>query len=121
MKRDTDGLRRWRIAGAAAGILVAIVATVGSTSAAFTATQPVDTLLESGRVEISAGGVTSLTFGGADLSAIGPGTILTQSVTVTNASTVTLPSAFTDIALWADASGAPLDGASGAGRRCRPA
>ena len=110
VQRDTDGLRRWRIAGAAAGILVAIVATVGSTSAAFTATQPVDTLLESGRVEISAGGVTSLTFGGADLSAIGPGTTLTQSVTVTNASTVTLPSAFTDISLWADSSGTPLDG-----------
>ena len=55
MQRDTDGLRRWRIAGAAAGILVAIVATVGSTSAAFTATQPVDTLLESGRVEIKIG------------------------------------------------------------------
>jgi hypothetical protein len=110
VQRDTDGLRRWRIAGAAAGIFTAIVATVGSTSAAFTATQPVDTLLESGRVEISAGGVTSLTFGGADLSAIGPGTTLSQSVTVTNASTVTLPSAFTDIALWADASGALLDG-----------
>lgn len=109
MQNGIDGLRRWRIAGAAFGVLTAIVLTVSSTSAAFTATQPVDTALESGRVELSAGDVSSLTFGGADLSAIGPGTTLTQSVTVTNASTVTLPTAYTEIALWADASGAPLN------------
>jgi hypothetical protein len=109
MQNGIDGLRRWRIAGAAFGVLTAIVLTVSSTSAAFTATQPVDAALESGRVELSAGDVSSLTFGGADLSAIGPGTTLTQSVTVTNASTVTLPTAYTEIALWADASGAPLN------------
>lgn len=87
----TRGRRVWAV--------LALVVTVSSTSAAFTATQPVDALLESGRVELSAGDVSSLTFGGADLSAIGPGTTLTQSVTVTNASTVTLPTAYTEIAL----------------------
>ncbi|RLT26262.1 MAG: hypothetical protein DWI49_04325 [Chloroflexi bacterium] len=91
--------------------MLALVVTVSSTSAAFTATQPVDALLESGRVELSAGDVSSLTFGGADLSAIGPGTTLTQSVTVTNASTVTFPTAYTEIALWADTTGAPIDSA----------
>ncbi len=111
MQSGNDGLRRWRIAGAAFGALTAIVLTVSSTSAAFTATQPIDALLESGRVELSAGDVSSLTFGGADLSAIGPGTTLTQSVTVNNASTVTLPTAYTEIALWADASGTSLDSA----------
>ena len=55
--------------------------------------------------------MSSLTFGGADLSAIGPGTTLTQSVTVTNASTVTFPTAYTEIALWADPTGAPIDNA----------
>jgi hypothetical protein len=109
MSRGVDGLRHWRLAGAACGAVLALVVTVSSTSAAFTATQPVDTLLESGRVELSAGDVSSLTFGGADLSAIGPGTTLTQSVTVNNASTVTLPTAYTEIALWADTSGAPLN------------
>ena len=111
MQSGKDGLKRWRIAGAAFGALTAIVLTVSSTSAAFTATQPIDALLESGRVELSAGDVSSLTFGGADLSAIGPGTTLTQSVTVNNASTVTLPTAYTEIALWADASGTSLDSA----------
>jgi hypothetical protein len=109
MSRGVDGLRHWRLAGAACGAALALVVTVSSTSAAFTATQPVDALLESGRVELSAGDVSSLTFGGADLSAIGPGTTLTQSVTITNASTVTIPSEYTEIALWADASGAPTD------------
>jgi hypothetical protein len=111
MQSGKDGLKRWRIAGAAFGALTAIVLTVSSTSAAFTATQPIDALLESGRVELSAGDVSSLTFGGADLSAIGPGTTLTQSVTVNNASTVTLPTAYTEIALWTDASGTSLDSA----------
>ena len=111
MSRGVNGLRHWRLAGAACGAVLALVVTVSSTSAAFTATQPVDALLESGRVELSAGDVSSLTFGGADLSAIGPGTTLTQSITVTNASTVTAPSEYTEIALWADASGAPIDSA----------
>ena len=111
MSKGVDGLRHWRLAGAACGAVLALVVTVSSTSAAFTATQPVDALLESGRVELSAGDVSSLTFGGADLSAIGPGTTLTQSVTVTNASTVTLPTAYTEIALRADSSGTPLDSA----------
>lgn len=111
MSKGVDGLRHWRLAGAACGAVLALVVTVSSTSAAFTATQPVDALLESGRVELSAGDVSSLTFGGADLSAIGPGTTLTQSVTVTNASTVTLPTAYTEIALRADSSGTPLNSA----------
>jgi len=111
MSKGVDGLRHWRLAGAACGAALALVVTVSSTSAAFTATQPVDALLESGRVELSAGDVSSLTFGGADLSAIGPGTTLTQSVTVTNASTVTLPTEYTEIALWADATGVPIDSA----------
>jgi len=106
-----DGLRRWRLAGGAFALLVAAAVMVSSTSAAFTATQPISGLLESGRVELSAGGVSSLTFGGADLAAIGPGTTLTESVTVTNSSTVTLPTDYTEIALWADASGAPADAA----------
>jgi len=111
MSKGVDGLRHWRIAGAALGVLTALVLTVSSTSAAFTATQPVDALLESGQVVLSSGDVSSLTFGGADLSAIGPGTTLTQSVTVTNSSTVTFPTAYTEIALWADATGAPIDSA----------
>jgi hypothetical protein len=109
MESHGDDLRRWRIAGGAAAIALAAIATLGTTSAAFTATAPVTGLIESGRVELSAGGVSSLTFGGADLAAIGPGTTLTESITVTNSSTVTLPTAFTEIALWADASGAPAD------------
>jgi hypothetical protein len=111
MQSGVDDLKRWRIAGAGLGMLTVIALTVSSTSAAFTATQPVDAALESGRVELSAGDVSSLTFGGADLSAIGPGTTLTQSVTVNNASTVTLPTAYTEIALWADSGGAPIDSA----------
>ncbi|MFZ9386201.1 MAG: hypothetical protein ACO25O_05295 [Candidatus Limnocylindrus sp.] len=109
MISNGDGLRRWRVAGAASAIVLAAVATLGTTSAAFTATTPVTGLIESGRVELSAGGVSSLTFGGADLAAIGPGTNLTESITVTNSSTVTLPTEFTEIALWADTSGAPSD------------
>ena len=111
MSRGVDGLRHWRLAGAACGAVLALVVTVSSTSAAFTATQPVNALLESGRVILTSGDVSSLTFGGADLSAIGPGTTLTQSVTVTNASTVTFPTAYTEIALWADPTGAPIDNA----------
>ena len=111
MSRGVDGLRHWRLAGAACGAVLALVVTVSSTSAAFTATQPVNALLESGRVVLTSGDVSSLTFGGADLSAIGPGTTLTQSVTVTNASTVTFPTAYTEIALWADPTGAPIDNA----------
>ena len=111
MSRGVDGLRHWRLAGAACGAVLALVVTVSSTSAAFTATQPVNALLESGRVVLTSGDVSSLTFGGADLSAIGPGTTLTQSVTVTNASTVTFPTAYTEIALWADPTGAPIDSA----------
>ena len=111
MSKGVDGLRHWRIAGAALGVLTALVLTVSSTSAAFTATQPVNALLESGRVVLSSGDVSSLTFGGADLSAIGPGTTLIQSVTVTNSSTVTFPTAYTEIALWADTTGAPMDSA----------
>jgi hypothetical protein len=111
MSRGVDGLRHWRLAGAACGAVLALVVTVSSTSAAFTATQPVNALLESGRVILTSGDVSSLTFGGADLSAIGPGTTLTQSVTVTNASTVTFPTAYTEIALWADPTGAPIDSA----------
>lgn len=104
-----DGLRRWRIAGGATAIALAAVATLGTTSAAFTATQPVTGRVESGRVELSAGGVSSLTFGGADLAAIGPGATLSESIVVSNESTVTLPSSITEIALWADASDAPTD------------
>jgi hypothetical protein len=109
MKSNEDGLRRWRIAGGATAIALAAAATLGTTSAAFTATTPVTGLIESGRVELSAGGISSLTFGGADLAAIGPGTALTESITVTNSSTVTLPTEFTEIALWADTSSAPSD------------
>ena len=102
-------LLRWRVAGGVRALLFVLALTVSSTSAAFTASAPVISQLASGTVELSAGGVTRLTFGGADLAAIGPGTSLTQTVTVTNSSTVTLPTAYTEIALWADASGAPLD------------
>lgn len=106
---NRDGLRNWRIAGGVTALALALVATIGTTSAAFTATQPVTGLVESGRVELSAGGISSLTFGGADLAAIGPGTTLTESITVSNESTVTLPTQFTEVALWADTSDAPFD------------
>jgi hypothetical protein len=62
MESHGDDLRRWRIAGGAAAIALAAIATLGKTSAAFTATAPVTGLIESGRVELSAGGVSSLTF-----------------------------------------------------------
>jgi len=106
---NNDGLWRWRIAGGLTAVALVAAATLGTTSAAFTATQPVAGLIESGRVELSAGGISSLTFGGADLAAIGPGTTLTESISVSNESTVTLPTEITEIALWADASGAPAD------------
>ena len=109
MKSNQDGLRHWRIAGGVTAVVVAAVATLGTTSAAFTATQPVAGLIESGRVELSAGGISSLTFGGADVDAIGPGTTLTESISVSNESTVTLPTEITEIALWADTSDAPAD------------
>ncbi|RLT56389.1 MAG: hypothetical protein DWI70_04145 [Chloroflexi bacterium] len=109
MKSNEDGMRRWRIAGGVTAVVLAAVVTLGTTSAAFTATQPVAGLIESGRVELSAGGISSLTFGGADLAAIGPGTTLTESISVSNESTVTLPTEITEIALWADTSGAPAD------------
>lgn len=56
MESHGDDLRRWRIAGGAAAIALAAIATLGKTSAAFTATAPVTGLIESGRVELSAGG-----------------------------------------------------------------
>lgn len=120
MKSNEDGMRRWRIAGGVTAAVLAAVVTLGTTSAAFTATQPVAGLIESGRVELSAGGISSLTFGGADLAAIGPGTTLTESISVSNESTVTLPTEITEIALWADTSGAPADtGGSAARWLCR--
>ena len=109
MNGSNDGLRRWRIAGGITAAVVTALITLGTTSAAFTATEQVTSEIESGRVELSAGGKSSLTFGGADLAAIGPGTTLTESITVTNISTVTLPTEFTEIRLWADASAAPSD------------
>jgi len=87
-----------------AGALV-IGATVGRTSAAFTATAPVTGGATSGVVSLSTGGVQQLTFGGATLTNIGPGATFTQSVTVLNESTVTTPSSLTDIAIWGDITG----------------
>lgn len=58
-----------------AGALV-IGATVGRTSAAFTATAPVTGGATSGVVSLSTGGVQQLTFGGATLTNIGPGATL---------------------------------------------
>ena len=87
-----------------AGALVA-GATVGRTSAAFTATAPVTGGATSGFVALSTGGVQQLTFGGATLTNIGPGATFTQTVTVLNQSTVTTPSSLTDIALWGDITG----------------
>lgn len=80
-------------------------ATVGRTSAAFTATAPVTGGATSGVVALSTGGVQQLTFGGATLTNIGPGATFTQTVTVLNQSTVTTPSSLTDIALWSDITG----------------
>lgn len=97
-----------RIFGATA-VIFFVGATVGRTGAAFTATAPVEGSVSSGRVELDTGGVERLTFGGADLTAIGPGASFSQSVTVANTSTVTVPSAVTEIALWADGSAAPAD------------
>ena len=87
-----------------AGALV-VGATVGRTSAAFTATAPVTGGATSGVVALSTGGVQQLTFGGATLTNIGPGASFTQTVTVQNQSTVTTPSSLTDIALWSDITG----------------
>jgi len=87
-----------------AGALV-IGATVGRTSAAFTATAPVTGGVTSGVVSLSTGGVQQLTFGGATLTNIGPGATFTQTVTVLNESTVTTPSSLTDIAIWSDITG----------------
>ena len=87
-----------------AGALV-VGATVGRTSAAFTATAPVTGGATSGVVALSTGGVQQLTFGGATLTNIGPGATFTQTVTVQNQSTVTTPSSLTDIALWGDITG----------------
>ena len=87
-----------------AGALV-VGATVGRTSAAFTATAPVTGGATSGVVALSTGGVQQLTFGGATLTNIGPGASFTQTVTVQNQSTVTTPSSLTDIALWGDITG----------------
>ena len=96
-----------------AGALV-IGATVGRTSAAFTATAPVTGEATSGIVSLSTGGVQQLTFGGATLTNIGPGATFTQTITVLNDSTVTTPSNLTVIALWSDITGTSLD-ASGLG------
>ncbi|MBU6256568.1 MAG: hypothetical protein KGN04_03985 [Chloroflexi bacterium] len=86
------------------GALV-IGATVGRTSAAFTATAPVTGGATSGVVSLSTGGVQQLTFGGATLTNIGPGATFTQTVRVLNESTVTTPSVLTEIALWSDIAG----------------
>ena len=90
-----------------AGALV-IGATVGRTSAAFTATAPVTGGATSGIVSLSTGGVQQLTFGGATLTNIGPGATFAQTVTVLNESTVATPSSLTDIALWSDLTGTSL-------------
>ncbi|MFZ9766874.1 MAG: hypothetical protein ACO3C4_00085 [Candidatus Limnocylindrus sp.] len=105
-----------RVAVRAAMIAAALVigATVGRTSAAFTATAPVTGEATSGIVSLSTGGVQQLTFGGATLTNIGPGATFTQTITVLNDSTVTTPSNLTDIALWSDITGTSLD-ASGLG------
>lgn len=105
-----------RVAVRAALLFGALVAgaTVGRTSAAFTATAPVTGSVTSGVVTVSTGGVQQLTFGGAALTNIGPGTTLTQSITVLNQSTVVTPSDLTDIALWIDLTGTPTE-ASGLG------
>lgn len=87
-----------------AGALV-IGATVGRTSAAFTATAPVTGGATSGVVALSTGGVQQLTFGGATLTNIGPGATFTQTITVLNESTVTTPSNLTEIAVWSDITG----------------
>ena len=89
---------------AVVGALV-IGATVGRTSAAFTATAPVTGGATSGIVSLSTSGVQQLTFGGATLTNIGPGATFTQTVTVLNESTVTTPSRLTDIAIWSDITG----------------
>lgn len=87
-----------------AGALV-VGATVGRTSAAFTATAPVTGGVASGVVSLSTGGVQQLTFGGATLTNIGPGATFTQTITVLNESTVTTPSNLTEIAVWSDITG----------------
>ncbi len=114
MKEQQEGRGAKRFSRVARGIgLIAatflIGASAGRTSAAFTAAAPIQGSLSSGVVALDAGGVQRLTFGGADLAAIGPGSSFTQTLTVTNTSTVTTPSPMTDIALWADFTGAPAD------------
>ena len=89
-ERSAQWPRRVVWAAAIAGALIA-GATVGRTSAAFTATAPVTGGVTSGVVALSTGGVEQLTFNGASLTGIGPGASFSQSVTVLNQSTVTTP------------------------------
>ena len=106
------GAKRFSRVARGMGLIAAtflVGATAGRTSAAFTAAVPIQGSVVSGVVTLDAGGVQRLTFGGADLAAIGPGSSFTQTVTVTNTSTVTNPSPMTDVALWADFTGAPAD------------
>ena len=80
---------------------------VGYANASFTDVAQVSASTTAGVVDVDAGGVQRLTFGGATLSSIGPGASFTQSVTVTNRSTVTVPTASTDIVMWADLATTP--------------
>jgi hypothetical protein len=100
-KRGVIVARHLRAVGSVALLLI-VGATIGRTSAAFTDVAAVAAAAAAGVVELDAGGTSQLTFSGADLSAIGPGATLTQSITIVNRSTVTNPSDMTDIALWAD-------------------
>ncbi len=103
-ERTAQQPRRAVWAAAIVGALIA-GATVGRTSAAFTATAPVTGGATSGVVLLSTGGVQQLTFGGATLTNIGPGATFTQTITVLNESTVTTPSSLTEIAVWSDITG----------------
>ena len=104
VQRGVSTPRQFVKAVVVGGALV-VGATVGRTSAAFTASAPVTAGATSGVVALSTGGVQQLTFGGATLTNIGPGATFTQTVTVQNQSTVTTPSSLTDIALWSDITG----------------
>jgi hypothetical protein len=103
-ERTAQQPRRAVWAAAIVGALIA-GATVGRTSAAFTATAPVTGGATSGVVSLSTGGVQQLTFGGATLTNIGPGATFTQTITVLNESTVTTPSSLTEIAVWSEITG----------------
>lgn len=103
-----SGTRRAVRLLAAAGVIFAGGATVGRTTAAFSDIRPLSAAASAGTVALDTGGLQRLEFSGADLAAIGPGASFSQTLTVLNQSTVTVPTNQTEIALYASLGSTPL-------------